>query len=122
MQELKLRHEIMSKVFDGTKHSTSRRGIRDTTLGPLKLVETENPDVSIIVDVVSIQAIPFNKISDKEAFDEGYSNAEELKQTLRNIYGEDFSDDEFFTIVEWASIAETEEERYSFWQHEGGLI
>lgn len=31
-------------------------------------------------------------------------------------------DDEFFTIVEWASIAEIEEERYSFWQHEGGLI
>lgn len=114
MQELKLRHEIMSKVFDGTKHSTSRRGIRDTTLGPLKLVETENPDVSIIVDVVLVQTTPFNKISDKEAFNEGYSNAEELKQTLRNIYGEDFSDDEFFTIVEWASITETDEERYSF--------
>lgn len=112
MQELKLRHEIMSKVFEGTKHSTSRRGIRDTTLGPLKLVETENPDVSIIVDVVSIQAIPFNKISDKEAFDEGYSNAKELKQTLRNIYGKDFSDDEFFTIVQWNSITETIEEKY----------
>lgn len=114
MQELKLRHEIMSKVFDGTKHSNSRRGIRDTTLGPLKLVETENPGVSIIVDVVSIQAIPFNEISDKEAFNEGYSSVEELKQTLRNIYGEDFSDDEFFTIIEWASITETGEGKYDW--------
>lgn len=99
-QELLLVSSVFSLVNEGVKKSTLRKGRRDIRTGPLTFKMTENENCTVKVNVLNVSYLPFSEISEKHAKSEGYDSVDELKNVIRQIYG-DVNESEVFTYVEF---------------------
>lgn len=98
--KIKLQAKYWDKVLDGSKFSTSRLGKRDYPLGFTVIEQTENPDISIVVYIRSIEYCRFGELTNYEAVAEGYYDAEDLKANLCKIYG-NIEYDDIITLLHW---------------------
>lgn len=96
--KIKLKKNMFEKLIDGTKHSTSRLGHREVTIGEELVIEmTENEKISYTGKVTDVKYCKFSELTEEEAKTEGYNTLEELKSNLMNIYNPSQNDE--FTLI-----------------------
>lgn len=101
MQFLKLNKERYEEARKGVKKASSRLDYRPIHLGKLALVMTEDRDEFFHVDVIEVRHCFFKDIDEREAKLEGYASIEEMKETLKRIYGNELKDNDEFTFIHW---------------------
>lgn len=98
MQKIILNDDLLLRVHKKEKTATTRRGIKDYTLGPVVFVGSENKQELGPYTIHRLELVKFEDIDDCLAKIEGYKSAEELKSILVDIYGE-IQNGEFFTVA-----------------------
>ena len=96
--ELKIRHELFTKIANGEKKSTSRLGVRDVKPGePLKFVSNDDEKLVYETIVECVKVCAFADITEEDAHMEGYASLGEMEKSLRAVY--DFDSHSIFTLM-----------------------
>lgn len=103
---IKLKPNLMHLVKGGFKKATTRFGVKDYTLGPETLVNSEDPEDKIEITVTGLELATKRYIASSQRICalENYEEPLELITVLESIYGKIEEDDEF-TIVHFKVIA-----------------
>jgi hypothetical protein len=92
-------------ILSGKKTSTSRQGLREIEVGQeLRFLSADGNIADTIV--TSVEYHKFDELTEEEAFKEGYSSVDELKDILRNLYDVDANPN--FTLIEFKLVESKE--------------
>lgn len=86
MQQIKMRDELLSKIFNGEKTATTRMGIKMYHVGYVEFIGTESKRTLGPYLIDKIELLHWDDIDDELAKKEGYNHAGELKKALEDIY------------------------------------
>jgi hypothetical protein len=100
MQELLQHDDLLDQILAGKKHSTTRKGRRDVTTGPLKIRGTES-NRTIDVHVTFVSFMKFKELNPEDAEISGYDSVKSFKSRLCEIYG-DLDEDQEMTVISWS--------------------
>jgi hypothetical protein len=99
-----LMHSVrMAPIRSGKKRATLRKGIRDYTLGLACIENTDDKSDFVLITITAIEVIKFNKITANIVEDEGYSNLEDLRESMLRIYP-DLNDNSDVTYVSFELV------------------
>ena len=100
MREIKLKRDLLNNVRAGIKTATTRKGIKDFSVGPARLVDHADPANFVDVTIHRINLHTWGYIQEHDTLYhyEGYSNPKELNDALLDIYGE-MDDDQDMTVI-----------------------
>ena len=105
MYMMRIRQETFPLILSGKKTSTSRQGKRAVKIGQELRFLSADGDIADTL-VTNVEYCKFNELTEEEAFKEGYSSLDELKDVLRNLY--DIDADPNFTLVEFKLVERKE--------------
>lgn len=90
MKQIKLRKELLDKVRTGAKRSSIRRGIKDYTVGPARLVNPDDASDFVDIFILGVNLYTWKGIQEDDTLcsPEGYASPQELQEALIKIYGE----------------------------------
>lgn len=102
MKKLNLSHLLFLKAKKGLKTASTRKGIKEFTLGFTQCVDIKTKE-TIDIRITKLELRKYKQIDDKLANIEDYSRAEDLKFALKSYYPNIKEDDDitivFFTLV-----------------------
>lgn len=105
MYMMRIRQEMFPLILSGKKTSTSRQGLREFEVGQEFRFLSADGDIADTI-VTSVEYCKFDELTEEEAFKEGYSSLDELKDVLRNLY--DVDADPNFTLIEFKFVESKE--------------
>ncbi len=105
MYMIRIRQEMFPLILSGKKTSTSRQGRRDVKIEQELRFLSADGDIADTI-VTNVEYCKFDELTEEEAFKEGYSSVEELKEVLRKLY--DIESDSTFTLIEFKLIERKE--------------
>lgn len=100
MQELKLADHLMPLVRDGQKRLTIRLGVREITLGVLRLSSVSDESDFVEVDVSGVFKMSFGDIPTDIIYGDGASNHVEMLRSMQDFYPE-MEMTSVCTVVQW---------------------
>lgn len=91
----------------GFKTATTRKGLKDYTVGLAKLVDPADPSNFIDIVVTSVHLYTWRSIvhSDYLYVYEGYDRSSDLDEALEDIYGK-MDDDQLMTVIYFRVVKE----------------
>lgn len=104
MYMMRIRQEMFPLILSGKKTSTSRQGLREIKIGQELRFLSADGDIADTL-VTNVEYCKF-ELTEEEAFKEGYSSLDELKDVLRNLY--DVDADPNFTLIEFKLVERKE--------------
>lgn len=105
MYMIRIRQDMFPLILSGKKISTSRQGLREIKVGQdLRFLSADGDIVDTIV--TNVEYCRFDELTEEEAFKEGYSSLDELKDVLKNLY--DIDTDPNFTLIEFKFVERKE--------------
>ena len=105
MYMMRIRQEMFPLILSGKKTSTSRQGLREIKIGQELRFLSADGDIADTI-VTNVEYCKFDELTEEEAFKEGYSSLDELKDILRNLY--DVDTDPNFTLIEFKLVESKE--------------
>ena len=105
MYMMRIRQEKFLQILSGKKTSTSRQGLREIEVGQELRFLSADGDIADTI-VTNVEYCKFDELTEEEAFKEGYSSLDELKDVLRNLY--DVDADPNFTLIEFKLVERRE--------------
>lgn len=98
-QVIKLFPQLVGKVRSGEKKATTRLGLKPYTLGPAYIQNSEDPEDKLLVEVTKLEGFLLKDLTDELAQIEGYEKAGDLRERLKEIYGDKVNDDSIMTVA-----------------------
>ena len=105
MYMMRIRQEMFPLILSSKKTSTSRQGLREIEVGQELRFLSADGDIADTI-VTNVEYCRFDELTEEEAFKEGYSSLDELKDVLRNLY--DVDADPNFTLIEFELVERRE--------------
>lgn len=95
---LKIRKNLMDKVLNGSKKSTSRIGERDFQVGDtIIFVSLEDESITYSTEITDVTFCKACDFTLEEAMLEGYDSVEEMLSSLAAVYN--FELNQIFTLI-----------------------
>ena len=97
---IKLHSDLMELVRGGSKHATTRKGVKNYSLGDTVLADSEDLNCQIPVKITGLELVTkrYLSTSPRIAKLENYDEPQGLVNKIEEIYGE-LADDQEFTVV-----------------------
>lgn len=88
IQKIKLRKDLMASVADNKKTATTRKGLKNLTLGKALFVDSENEKNIMPIIILGLKLITWEEaIADEDLHKcEGYLTSEDFQNALNEIY------------------------------------
>lgn len=101
MQKIKLKQELFNRVYSGEKTATTRKGIKNYTVGEAEFINPKNEQEIIKIFIEQVSIAKYGSIKSGNSYlhiYEGYETRKDLCEALESIYG-DINGVDYMTIV-----------------------